>query len=181
MAPHWSRLCGLAAMAGGAVFAVTGILMALRPPGVEGGVPRDTAMLDEIMSVSLLLMVAGLVRARARDRAAFGKLGKTGAIIAGAGAGVAALSAVAVVVGLQALWVIGAVGLMLMPIGSLLVGLAALRESLLTPVANVLLVVGSLGFMLAFNTESVLAVMAAPFGAANVGLGYVRGSVPAGT
>jgi hypothetical protein len=77
------------------------------------------------------------------------------------------------VVGLEALWWVGALGLLAVLVGSVLLGIWALRAGRLAPAPAVLLIATALAFMVGFNTEDARALMAVPSGAAWAWVGYV--------
>jgi hypothetical protein len=172
-------------MAGGLLCVGWAAAMASRPPGVPGGLHRQTDDLAPVMLVSLLLIGAGLAGLRTRHA---GRLGAWGGLAPLVGIAGAALMAVGLAIASQGdsplVPVFLIPGFLAVGIGVLLSAVVALQAGVLPRWAVAPLLVGAFLFLL-FNTEDGRAWLAAPFGAAWVLLGYVlwsgRGGASSGT
>jgi hypothetical protein len=87
------RWAGLAAMFGGALFVVSAVMISSMPRGCIGDEcgtrpMRETGAAGVLLTLALLLVVVGMAGLviRARHAGRFGVLGKTGAVVAAAGA-----------------------------------------------------------------------------------------------
>ena len=152
------RWGGLAAMAGGVSWMAVFALFASRPSGPGSAPPyRSFEGLYSPLLVCAVLIVAGLVALHTHLRGTYGRLGMAGFALALVGAAVLVL----VVGGAPFLWGrVGALGLLL---GSMLVGVAALRVTARLRWGGMALVVGSLAFFL-FDTEAARVWFALPYG-----------------
>lgn len=188
---RFTRGAGAAAVLGGVLWVFSTIIHALRPVGcvAEGCAfrpMRQSSALEGVTTLAALLLfaVAGtalvmLVRREGR----FGKLGRTGMLLAAVG------GAVLVTAGLvQALLFDG--DFLLMPyfvipgiaaliIGVLLLAWSVLRSGVLPRWAAASLLVGALA-MVGFNEQTHAAWLGIPFGLAWIAVGYALWRHPAG-
>ena len=179
------RWSGPAAVLGGGLWIAAGVAMAALPEGcigdgcaLPGRSMRDTSAVAPLAAAALLLIavgVAALVR-RAQRAGRFGPGGVGGVVNSAAGA--ALLATGGVVQALAAggdfpympLFVLpGMLGLIA---GVLLLSASLLRAGTLPRWAGALLVAGGLA-LLGFNDQNTQALLAVPFGAAWVAIGYV--------
>ncbi len=177
------RWGGLAAMLGGALSVVSAAVIASMPRGCIGGEcasrpMRDAGIAGALLMLALLLIMvgaAGLV-IRARNAGRFGVLGKTGAVLGAVGVALPVIGSL-----IQGILYEGDYplmpyfvipGLLALVVGFALLGIAVLRARVLARWVAVLLVVGSLA-MLGFNDQNAQALMAIPFGIAWAAVGYV--------
>jgi hypothetical protein len=145
------RLGGLAAMLGGVLFVVSATLIASRPRGCIGDEcafrqMRDTGVAGALLMLALLLVVvgaAGLV-IRARNAGHFGRLGKTGAVVGAVGVALPVIGSL-----IQGILFDGEYplmpyfvipGVLALVVGFVLLGLAVLRARVLPRWATVLLI-----------------------------------------
>ena len=164
------RWSGLAALVGGALWVV---VFAAHAWGAEAGQaegppPVSFRGLGLPGLLALLLIGSGLVGldmpSWRRDGGGYGRLGRIGFDLAGL--------AVFVVFVSGSSGSIGLIGAFLLMVGSLMVGVAALRTGLLPRWGAVALMVGSLAFLV-FDTEGLRAWFGLPYGAAWVAVGYL--------
>jgi hypothetical protein len=177
------RWAGLAAMLGGALSVVSAVVIASMPRGCIGDEcasqqMRDTGVAGALLMLALLLVVvgaAGLV-IRARNAGRFGRLGRTGAVVGAVGVALPVIGSL-----IQGVLYDGDYplmpyfvipGVLALVVGFVLLGLAVLRAGVLPRWATALLIVGTLA-MLGFNDQNAQALMAIPFGIAWVAVGYV--------
>ncbi len=153
---------GLAAMAGGALWAALFAVYASRP-----GPPHGSFDGLRVLGLLSLLLIAlgflGLDLPSWRGRG-YGRLGKVGFDVAGLG--------ILVIVVSGASWPVGMIGAWILMVGSLMVGAAALVSGTLPRWGALALVVGSAAFFL-FDTDPARAWFALPYGAAWVAVGYL--------
>jgi hypothetical protein len=174
------RWGGVAAMVGGALFAVLALVMASMPRGCIGAEcafreGRDTGLAGgALLMLALLLVVAGAAGLVIRTQHAgrFGRLGVTSVVV---GAVAAMLLFIGTVLNTQnsslvPLFIIP--GLLALIVGFVLLSVAVLRAGVLPRWAAIVLVVGSLA-MLGFNDQNWQALMAVPNGFAWMAVGYV--------
>ena len=118
------RWGGLAAMGGGVLWMVVFTLFALRPSGPGVAPPyRSFEGLYLPNLVSVVLIAAGIVALHATMRSLYGRLGTAGFVLALVGAAVLVL-----VVG-GAPFLLSRVGVLVLLLGSALMGVAALRAN----------------------------------------------------
>ncbi len=182
-----ARWGGLAAIVGGALFAVLAAVIASLPGGCIGescefSQMKNTGFAVPLLTLALLFVAAGAAAlvVYARHAGRLGRLGGVGVIIGTMGL---ALLVIGVATGglIEAFFFAGDFPLMplfVLPgglvlfVGFLLVAVAVLRAKVLPRWAAVLLVLGLLT-LLGFNEQSWRAVFGIPFGIAWVGVGYV--------
>ena len=140
---------------------------------------RETGALEGIlMLLSLMLFAAGAVGlvVLARRSGSFGKMGAAGVLIGAFGVGVLVIAGL-----IQALFFGGDFplmpgfvipGVLAMILGFAVLGIAVLRARVLPRWVAALFIVGALA-MLGFNEQTWRTLMAVPFGAAWVTVGYV--------
>ena len=140
---------------------------------------RETGALEGIlMLLSLMLFAAGAVGlvVLARRSGSFGKMGAAGVLIGAFGVGVLVIAGL-----IQALFFGGDFplmpgfvipGVLAMILGFAVLGIAVLRARVLPRWVAALFIVGALA-MLGFNEQTWRTLMAVPFGAAWVAVGYV--------
>jgi hypothetical protein len=155
------------------LFALAGVLMALRPPGVEGGPHREASDLGALMTTAVVLAVAGLAALPALEADRGGRWGQAGAVAALAGAAVGLLGGLGEAAGLDDLWMAVVLGLLAVQLASALLGVWALRSGRLPRAPAALLVASSLAFVVGFNTEDARALMGVPIGATWAWVGYL--------
>jgi hypothetical protein len=179
------RWSGPAAVLGGGLWIAAVVALAALPEGcvgdacaLPGRAMRDTSAVAPLAAAALLLIAVGmaaLVR-RARRAGRFGTGGVVG--VASGAAGVALLATGGVVQALvfggdfpsMPLFVLpGVLGLIA---GVLLLSISLLRAGALPRWAGALLAAGGLA-LLGFNDQNAQALLAVPFGAAWVAIGYV--------
>jgi hypothetical protein len=177
------RWGGLAAMLGGALSVVSAVMITSMPRGCIGNEcayreMRDIGIAGALLMLALLLIMvgaAGLV-IRARNAGRFGVLGKTGAVLGAVGIALPVIGSL-----IQGILFDGDYplmpyfvipGVLALVVGFALLGIAVLRARVLPRWAAVLLIIGSLA-MLGFNDQNAQALMAIPFGIAWAAVGYV--------
>jgi hypothetical protein len=158
---------GLAAMAGGALWAALFAVYASRS-GVPGpGPPHgsfDGLRVPGLISLLLIAMgFLGLELPSWRGRG-HGRLGRVGFDVAGLGMFGIVVSG--------ASWPVGMIGAWVLMVGSLMVGAAALLAGTLPRWGALALVVGAVAFFF-FDTHPARAWFALPYGAAWVAVGYL--------
>ncbi len=170
-------------MLGGALFVVSGVVIASMPRGCIGDEcatrpMRDIGIAGALLTIALLLIMvgaAGLV-VRARNAGRFGSLGKTGIIVGAVGVALPVIGSL-----VQGVWYDGDYplmpyfvipGVLALVVGFLLLGISVLRAGVLPRWAAALLMVGTLA-MLGFNDQNALALMAIPNGIGWMAVGYV--------
>ncbi len=170
-------------MVGGALSVVSAVMIASMPRGCIGNEcafreMRDVGIAGALLILALLLIMvgaAGLV-IRARNAGRFGALGKTGAVLGAVGIALPVIGSL-----IQGILFDGDYplmpyfvipGVLALVVGFALLGIAVLRARVLPRWAAVLLIIGSLA-MLAFNDQNAQALMAIPFGIAWAAVGYV--------
>jgi hypothetical protein len=164
------RWSGLAALVGGALWVV---VFAAHAWGAGSG-PAEGPPLVSFRGLglpgllALLLIGSGFVGldmpSWRRDGGGYGRLGRIGFDLAGL--------AVFVVFVSGSSGSIGLIGAFLLSVGSVLVGVAALRTGLLPRWGAATLVVGSLAFLM-FDTEGLRSWFGVLYGAAWVAVGYL--------
>ncbi len=176
------RWGGLAAMLGGALSVVVAVVIASMPRGCIGDEcayrqMRGAGIAGALLMLALLLMMvgaAGLV-IRARNAGRFGKLGKAGAVVGAVGVALPVVGSL-----VQGILYDGDYplmpyfvipGVLALVVGFALLGIAVLRARVLPRWVAALLVLGSLA-MLGFNDQNAQALMAIPFGIAWISVGY---------
>ncbi len=172
------RLCGLAAMLGGALLVLGAVITAAMPRGCiaeECAVRpmRDTSGLAPISILSALLVAAGLAGmvVLVRHAGRFGRLGRASLIVIAIGAALLVIGTVLNAWDSSLVPAFIIPGILVLISGVLLLAIAVLRSRVLPRWAAVLLIVGALA-MLGFNDQNWQALMAIPFGIAWVGVGY---------
>lgn len=169
----WIRWSGLPTALGGALWAGCAAVMASRPPGVPGGVYRQTGDLALLAVLAMLLIASGVVGLYARQAGRHRRLRVAGVVMQVGGV---VLCVTGAIVGtspdspLVPLFIIG--GLVAVIGGSLLSAILALQGGALPPWAGASLLVATLALLL-FNSEDARAWWAVPFGLTWVGVGYV--------
>ncbi len=158
---------GLAAMAGGALWAALFAVYASRSPLPGPGPPYgsfDGLRVPGLLSLlGIALGFLGLDLPSWRGRG-HGRLGRVGFDVAGLG--------IVVIVVSGASWPVGMIGAWILMVGSLMVGAAALMSGTLPRWVALALVVGSAAFFF-FDTSPARAWLALPYGAAWVAVGYL--------
>jgi hypothetical protein len=162
---------------------VSAVVIASMPRGCIGNEcafreMRDTAGAGALLMLALLLVLVGAVGLviRARNDGRFGALAKTGIVLGAVGVALPVIGSLIQGVlfdGDYPLMPYFAIpGVLALVAGFVLLGIAVLRARVLPRWAAVLLVVGSLA-MLGFNDQNARALMAIPFGIAWMAAGYV--------
>ena len=158
---------GLAAMAGGVLWAALFAVYASRPEVPGPGPPHGSFDGLRVLGLVSLLLIGlgflGLDLPSWRGRG-YGRLGRVGFDLAGLG--------ILVIVVSVASWPIGMVAAWILMVGSLMVGAAALVSGTLPRWGALALVVGSVAFFF-FDTHPARAWFALPYGAAWVAVGYL--------
>jgi hypothetical protein len=178
------RWCGLAAMLGGVLWAISAVIHASKPRGCIAEEcafrpMRETSALDGFpLLLSLLLFAGGVagLMILARSAGRWGKAGNTGVILCAIGAALVVIASL-----VQTIFFGGDFPLMpffvipsalALVFGLLLLGLAILRARVLPRWAAVLFIVGTLA-MLGVNEQTARVLLAIPLGVAWVVVGYV--------
>jgi hypothetical protein len=170
-------------MLGGALFVLSAVLIASMPRGCIGGecatrTMRETGAAGALLMLALLLVVVGLAGLviRARNAGRLGVLGKTGAVLGAVGVALPVIGSL-----VQGILYDGEYplmpyfvipGVLALVAGFVLLGIAVLLARVLPRWAAALLVVGSMA-MLGFNDQNAQALLAIPFGIAWAAVGYV--------
>ena len=158
---------GLAALAGGALWAVLFAVYASRSELPGPGPPHGSFDGLRVPGLVSLLLIAlgflGLDLPSWRGRS-YGRLGRVGFDLAGLG--------ILVIVVSVASWPVGMIAAWILMVGSLMVGAAALAAGTLPRWGALALVVGSAAFFF-FDTSPARARFALPYGAAWVAVGYL--------
>jgi hypothetical protein len=165
------QLGGMTTLLAGTLWMVAVVIMALRPPGIEGGPDREVRDLGIVMMASLLLLLLGLWALRPWLATRLGQIGQSAFLASAGGVLIAVLAGFAMAIGLEELWVLLVLGLLIVAVGSFLLGIAVLRSRAMPRSVAVFLIVGGLLFF-GFNTEDARALFALPLGAAWAWLGY---------
>jgi len=172
-------------MLGGLLWIIGAVIHASKPRGCIAEEcafrpMRESGALDGIlMLLSLLLFavaVTGLV-ILARSAGRFGKMGKTGVVIAAAGVALLVMAALIQVIFFGGddfpLWPTFVIsGLLAIVAGLVLLGVAILRSRVLPRWTAALLIVGALA-MLAANEQTARVLLTIPLGVAWIAVGYV--------
>ena len=164
------RWSGLAALVGGALWVVVFAAHAWGASSgpVEGPPPASFRGLGIPGLLALLLIASGFVGLdRPSWRGAgggYGRLGRVGFDLVGLAVFVVFVSGSSEGIGL--------IGAFVLMVGSLLVGVAAMRTGLLPPWGAAALVAASLAFLL-FDAQGLRAWFGVPYGAAWVAVGYL--------
>jgi hypothetical protein len=179
--PRWA---GLAAMVGGLLMIVGVAIHAAKPRGCVAAecatrAMRQSGPVDGILTLSAMLLITvgalGLVT-RARATGGFGRPGTFGTVLAGAGVITLVAAGIA-----QAMFFDGDLpgmpyfvvpGILALILGVILVGTAVLRCAAIPRWASAMLVVGAAA-MLGFNEQTSAVLLAVPFAAAWIAIGYV--------
>lgn len=167
------RWGGIAAMLGGTLWVVWGILGRVIPYAVggplEGGLLRLSAAL---LLLAALLTLGGLVGLHALQGGHYGRIGRAGFYTAAAGLLAAALAALVLLMGSEALlWLLTPVGSLIVLVGLVLYGAATLQARVLARWCGVgLIVVPPIAL---YMHDNIFYGSLALFGVLWVALGYV--------
>jgi len=160
------------ALLGGALWTSVVIIMALRAPGEAGGNHRDTADLDPLLLISMLLILVGLAGLHVQQARNAGWIGKWGFYVTLTGAALFFTGHAGSALGIKDAWQLVVMpGLLLMVIGSMLFGGAIMQAHVFSRRTGQLLMIAALA-LIGFNTEDARAWMAVPFGLAWIALGW---------
>ena len=143
MASHLIRWGGLAGLVAGVMFVLAGILILITPP--QGAVFNSFGdyLSEVILVVAFALTLVAITGLHALQSGRYRRLGATGSLITFMGYTlIVAVTAVSVLAGGQALYLVRLVGAAAVLIGSALLGATTLRAQILPWWCGVLLIVG---------------------------------------
>jgi hypothetical protein len=162
----WARLCGAAAMLGGAIWILMLVLTAARPKRSL----RGPEALIPVLFAALLCFAAGAVGVQARQWRRAGPMGLATLVLAAVGVAATVGGRVAVDVwGAPAS--VFAAGVLVLVLSFVLFGITTLVAGVLPREAAALLILGTL-LLLVFNFGDTRIWLGVPFGLAWLWLGY---------